>query len=85
MHAISRHIELSHALIGEPLSDGACGERSLRANGSVARFSRPTHLGWLRYSSFKFQQYAPSSRLASRAPQARSSTDSIIREPLRIE
>jgi len=40
------------------------------------------HPGWLRCSSVTYQQYAPSSRLASRAPRPRSSTDLAIRGPL---
>ena len=54
----------------------------LRAREWLSRsLSRPLHPGWLRCSSVKYQQYAPSSRLASRAPRSRSSTDSTIRGP----
>ena len=38
--------------------------------------------GWLRCSSVTYQRYAPSSRLAVRAPRLRSSTDLAIRGPL---
>src|SRR5882724_12113829 len=38
--------------------------------------------GWLRCSSVTYLQYAPSSRLAIRAPRPRSSTDLAIRGPL---
>src|SRR5882724_7161222 len=44
--------------------------------------SRPIHPGWLRCSSVTYLQYAPSSRLAIRAPRPRSSTDLAIRGPL---
>jgi len=44
--------------------------------------SRPMHPAWLRCSSVTYRQYAPSSRLASRAPRPRSSTDLAIRGPL---
>src|SRR4051795_12078265 len=40
------------------------------------------HPGWLRCSSVTYRQYAPSSRLAIRAPRPRSSTDLAIRGPL---
>src|SRR6185369_2743574 len=53
-----------------------------RAGGWPSRSpSRPMHPGWLRCSSVTYEQYAPSSRLASRAPRPRSSTDLAIRRP----
>jgi O-methyltransferase domain len=45
---------------------------------------RPRHPGWLRCSSVTYQQYAPSSRLSSRAPRPRSSTDFAIPGPLAL-
>src|SRR5476651_653622 len=58
---------------------------SLRAREWPSRSpSRPMHPGWLRCSSVTYQRYAPSSRLASRAPRARSSTDLAIRGPLAL-
>src|SRR5450432_228398 len=61
-----------------------CGAlAALRARERLSRSpSRPSHPGWLRCSSVTYQQYAPSSRLASRAPRPRSSTDLAIRGPL---
>jgi hypothetical protein len=43
--------------------------------------SRPIHPGWLRCSSVTYCKYAPSSRLALRAPRTGSSTDLAIRGP----
>ena len=64
-------------LLGQALGD------SLRAREWLSRsLSRPMHPGWLRYSSVTCEQYAPSSRLAIRAPRARSSTDLAIPGPL---
>jgi hypothetical protein len=55
----------------------------LRAREWLSRsLSRPMHPGGLRCSSVTYQQYAPSSRLASRAPRPRSSTDLAIPGPL---
>src|SRR5450631_2379127 len=55
----------------------------LRALEWLSRsLSQPMHPGWLRCSSVTYQQYAPSSRLACRAPRPRSSTDLTIRGPL---
>src|SRR5450432_3484849 len=57
----------------------------LRAREWLGRSpSRPMHPGWLRCSSVTYQQYAPSSRLAIRAPRPRSSTDLAIPGPLAL-
>src|SRR5260221_13094844 len=58
----------------------------LRAREWLSRSpSRPIHPGWLRCSSVTYLQYAPSSRLAIRAPRPRSSTDLAIRGPLALD
>jgi hypothetical protein len=55
---------------------------SLRARERLSRSpSRSMHPRWRRCSSVKYEQYAPSSRLAIRAPRPRSSTDSTFRGP----
>src|SRR6188768_4313047 len=60
--------------------------RHLRAWEWLSRSpSRPMHPGWLRCSSVTYLGYAPSSRLAIRAPRPRSSTDLAIPRPLQRE
>jgi hypothetical protein len=59
---------------------------SLRAREWLSRsLSRPIHPAWLRCCSVTYQQYAPSSRLASRAPGPPSSTDLAIRGPFGVK
>jgi len=57
-----------------PRTPATHGAKELSAREWLSRSpSRPMHRGWLRCSSVTYPQYAPSSRLASRAPRPRSS------------
>jgi hypothetical protein len=71
-------VESGNAGHGAGMSPLKCGECEWLSRS----LSRPMHPAWLRCSSVTYEQYASSSRLASRAPGPRSATDLAIRGPL---